>query len=184
MPANSEQDCCCLGLPSGQGGDFNSTIQRFDPSRPSQPVPRPVVSPLKEQKSPLLAGFCNSTPVSELPNSRTERPIRQKSLVTTANIPVFRRLARETGFDRDCRLMVQSRHGSTVQPAIGLFATSTANTLQARVLFCRFRGGPVVNIARSSCFPTYSRSYRRRASRWRGGDLMPVTTKRARDLLT
>jgi hypothetical protein len=45
---------------------------------------------------------------------------------------------------RDCRPMVQSRHGSTVQPAIGLFVTSTANTLQARVLFCRFRGGPVV----------------------------------------
>jgi RimJ/RimL family protein N-acetyltransferase len=30
----------------------------------------------------------------------------------------------------------------------------------------------------------HSRPYRRRASRWRGGDLMPVTTKRARDLLT
>jgi hypothetical protein len=48
------------------------------------------------------------------------------------------------GFDQHCRPMVQSRHGSTVQPATGLFVTSTANTLQARVLFCRFRGGPVV----------------------------------------
>src|SRR5664279_4813820 len=79
-------------------------ILRSESSRPSQAFPRTEVAPLKGQKSPLLAGFCNSAAFSELPNLQTERPIRQKSPVTTANIPVFGRLARETGFDPHCVL--------------------------------------------------------------------------------
>jgi hypothetical protein len=39
----------------------------FESSEVSQAVPLPEVPPLKEQKSPLLAAFCDSTPVSELP---------------------------------------------------------------------------------------------------------------------
>ena len=81
-----------------------SGMREFESSHSSQPVPWPEVPSLKEQKSPLLAGLCDSVPVSKLPNSRTGRPIRQKSLVTTVNIPIFRRLARELGFDHDCRL--------------------------------------------------------------------------------
>jgi hypothetical protein len=59
------------------------------------------VPSLKEQKSPLLAGFCNSAPV--FPNSRTRGPFRQKSPATTANIPVLQKLWAETGFYHDCR---------------------------------------------------------------------------------
>jgi hypothetical protein len=61
------------------------------------------VSPGKEQKRPLLAGFCNLAPVSELPNWRIRRPIRQKSLPESAKTPVFGRQRPETRFDRDCR---------------------------------------------------------------------------------
>jgi hypothetical protein len=35
-------------------------IRRFESSRPSQVVPKPEIVTLKGQKSPLLAGFCNS----------------------------------------------------------------------------------------------------------------------------
>jgi hypothetical protein len=46
-----------------------------------------------------LAGFCNSAPVSGLPNWRTAKPFRAKSLVIAANIPVS---ASETRFDLHC----------------------------------------------------------------------------------
>jgi hypothetical protein len=59
--------------------------------------------PLKEEKSPPLAGFCNSAQVSERPNRRTRGPFRQKSPATTANVTVLQRLSAETGFDHDCR---------------------------------------------------------------------------------
>jgi hypothetical protein len=49
----------------------------FESSRPSQAFPRPEVPPLKGQKSPLLAVFRNSAPVSELPNWQTRTPFRQ-----------------------------------------------------------------------------------------------------------
>jgi len=42
-------------------------------SRLSQAFPRPEVPPLKGQKSPLLAGFRNSAPVSELTNWQSRK---------------------------------------------------------------------------------------------------------------
>jgi hypothetical protein len=69
----------------------------------SQPIPGLEVPPLQEQKSPLLAGFCNSALVSKLPKWRTRRPFRQKSPANTANIPVLGRQRPESWFDRDCR---------------------------------------------------------------------------------
>jgi hypothetical protein len=79
-------------------------MRRFESSRPSQAFLRPEVPPLKERKSPPLARFCNSAPVSELQKWRTRRPFRQKSPATTANIPVFGRHAPETRFDPHCVL--------------------------------------------------------------------------------
>jgi hypothetical protein len=81
---------------------FQFAMSRFESSRASQAVFKPKLGPLKEEKSPQLAGFCNSAPVSGLPNWRTTRPFRAKSLVTTANIPVFGRLSSETRFDPHC----------------------------------------------------------------------------------
>src|SRR5882757_11231932 len=40
----------------------------FDPSVVSQAFPKRQIGPLKSEKSPLLAGFCNTAPVSKLPN--------------------------------------------------------------------------------------------------------------------
>jgi hypothetical protein len=74
----------------------------FESSQGSQAFLEPKIEPLKGEKSPLLAGFCNFAPVSELSNWRTRRPFREKSPATTANIPVFGRLSLETRFDLHC----------------------------------------------------------------------------------
>ena len=68
----------------------------------SQAVWKPEKVPLKGEKGPLLAAFCNSAPVSEFPNRRTCRLFREKSPATTANIPIFGRLSLETRFDLHC----------------------------------------------------------------------------------
>jgi len=50
----------------------------FESSQGSQAFLEPKIEPLKGEKSPLLAGFCNFAPVSELSNWRTRRPFREK----------------------------------------------------------------------------------------------------------
>jgi hypothetical protein len=80
-------------------------MREFESSHSSQAFPRPEEQPLEEEKSPLLAAFCNSASVSELPNWRTRRPFRQKSPATTANIPVLGRRAPETRFELHWVLM-------------------------------------------------------------------------------
>jgi hypothetical protein len=67
-------------------------MREFESSHSSPAFPKPEAHPLKEEKSPLLAAFCNSAPVSELSNWRSRGPFREKSPATTANIPVFGRL--------------------------------------------------------------------------------------------
>src|ERR1700733_11291422 len=89
----------CGNSPDISKGIPQLGMYKFESSRPSQAVRKPEKVPLKAEKGPLLAGFCNSAPVSELPNSRTRRPFREKSPATTANIPVFGRLSLDTGFD-------------------------------------------------------------------------------------
>jgi hypothetical protein len=71
---------------------FQSGMSWFESSKVSQAVPKPEIVTLQGQKNPLLAGFCNSAPVSQLRNWRARRPFREKSPATTANIPVFGRL--------------------------------------------------------------------------------------------
>jgi hypothetical protein len=78
-------------------------MSEFESSQVSQAVPRWDVPPLKGQKSPQLAAFCNSAPVSELPNRQTRIPFRRKSPPESAKTPVFQRPRPETWFDRDCR---------------------------------------------------------------------------------
>jgi hypothetical protein len=51
---------------------------QFDPSQDSQAVLRPEVPRLKEDKSPLLAAFCNSAPVSETPKLENSQAISAK----------------------------------------------------------------------------------------------------------
>jgi hypothetical protein len=68
----------------------------------SQAVRKPEKVSLKGEKGPLLGGFGNSAPVSELPNRKTCRLFREKSPATTANIPIFGRLSLETRFDSHC----------------------------------------------------------------------------------
>ena len=97
---NLEEKC-------GNSPDISKGISRmgmckFESSQGSQAVPRLEASSLKVQKSPLLAGFCNSVSVSKRPSRRTGGPFRQKSPATIANIPVFRRLSLETRFDLHC----------------------------------------------------------------------------------
>jgi hypothetical protein len=99
-PPNLEEKC-------GNSPDISKGISRmgmckFESSQGSQAVPEAEIDTLKREKSPLLAGFGNFVPVSELPNWRTRRPFREKSPATTANIPVFGRLSLETRFDLHC----------------------------------------------------------------------------------
>jgi hypothetical protein len=96
----------------------------------SQAVRKPEKVPLKGEKGPLLAGFCNFVPVSELPNRRTHRPFREKSPVTSANIPVFRRLSLETGFDLHCaRVAASISFGS---PTLKILDWESADPLTAK----------------------------------------------------
>jgi ribosomal protein L1 len=46
--------------------DFDSTIRRFDPSRPSQPFRRSAEIPKKREKEPKIAAFRESYFVSRL----------------------------------------------------------------------------------------------------------------------
>jgi hypothetical protein len=92
---NSLLNSLIAGKSGGDGRDQHCNA--------SQAFPRSEVLPLKDQKSPLLAAFCNSAPVSELPNSQARMPFWQKSPANTANIPVLGRQRPETWFDRDCR---------------------------------------------------------------------------------
>jgi len=85
----------CGNSPDISKGISQLGMYKFESSQVSQAVPRPELPPLKEEKSPLLAGFCNSAQVSELSNWRTRRPFRQKSPATAANIPVLQRLSAE-----------------------------------------------------------------------------------------
>ena len=99
-PPNLEEKC-------GNSPDISKGVSRmgmckFESSQGGQAVPRLEASSLKVQKSPLLAGFCNSVSVSKRPSRRTGGPFRQKSPATIANIPVFRRLSLETRFDLHC----------------------------------------------------------------------------------
>jgi hypothetical protein len=91
---NSLLNSLIAGKSNGDGCDQHCVA--------SQAVLKQEIEPLKREKSPLLAGFCNFAPVSELPNWRTRRPFREKSPATTANIPVFGRLSLETRFDLHC----------------------------------------------------------------------------------
>jgi hypothetical protein len=93
-------------------GFFQLGIRQFESSQVSHPVPQTEVQPLKGQKSPLLAGFCNSAVVSELPNLRTRGPFPEESPAITADIPVFPRLSLETRFDLHC-----VQHGHSISLA-------------------------------------------------------------------
>ena len=71
-PPNLEEKC-------GNSPDISKGISRmgickFESSQGSQAVPRLEASSLKVQKSPLLAGFCNSVSVSKRPSRRTGGP--------------------------------------------------------------------------------------------------------------
>src|SRR3984957_580874 len=94
----------CGNSADNSKGFFQSGMWKFDSSEVSQGFLRPEVPPLKVRKSPPLARFCNSAPVSELRKWRTRRPFRQKSPATIANIPVLGRHAPETRFDPHCVL--------------------------------------------------------------------------------
>jgi hypothetical protein len=68
-------------------------------------------SPVPSGKAHSWRAFAMRWTVSRFPSSPDRRPICRKSPVTTANIPVFRRLALETGFDRYCLARVAVEFG-------------------------------------------------------------------------
>jgi hypothetical protein len=89
--------------PSGKAVDFDSTMRRFESSRPSQAVRRSAKLPGKGENGPEMPGFRAFDFVSRLPNRQSQGANRRKSPATPANIPILQRLSAETGFDHDCR---------------------------------------------------------------------------------
>jgi hypothetical protein len=53
--------------PSGKAVDFDSTIRRFESSRPSQAVTQLEIVSLESDKCPPIAAFCELASVSILP---------------------------------------------------------------------------------------------------------------------
>jgi hypothetical protein len=89
--------------PSGKAVDFDSTIRRFESSRPSQAFQRSATIPKKREKGPKITAFRAFGFVSKLPIPRFWGANCRKSPATSANIPVLRRLRPETWFDLHCK---------------------------------------------------------------------------------
>jgi len=113
-PVNSEQDSCSspskgsfASLRRLLAADFDSTIRRFDPSRPSQPVLRLAGLPKRRENGPQIPAFRAFAFVSGLPLCRGRGGNRRKSPAFSANIPVLGRLSAETG---SIRTAARGRH--------------------------------------------------------------------------
>ena len=83
--------------PSGKAVDFDSTMRRFESSRPSQAVVRFPKLPNRPVNRPEIRAFRVSDSVPVLLVQRTRGRNRRKSPVLSGNIPVLRRLSAETG---------------------------------------------------------------------------------------
>jgi hypothetical protein len=79
--------------------DFDSTIRRFESSRPSQLVRTFAYTARSAEKSPHLAGFRTFGKVSGWRNRPRAPPNSRKSPADSFDIPVFGSLRVETGFD-------------------------------------------------------------------------------------
>jgi hypothetical protein len=101
---------------------------KFESSQVSQPVPRPEVPPLNEQKSPLLAGFC----------IRRRSLNSQKGELAGHSGKSLRRLPRIFPFCRD----FWRRPGSITTAGHGPQSNSPFSPLQERLYwapYCRAR---------------------------------------------
>ena len=95
--------CSAVGAsPSGKAVDFDSTIRRFESSRPSQAFQRRAGLAKKREIRPEIGAFNALGFVSRLPIRRSSGANCRKSPPTSANIPVLRRLRPETWFDLHC----------------------------------------------------------------------------------
>jgi hypothetical protein len=83
--------------------DFDSTMRRFESSRPSQAVVRSAWLPKRLENRPEIRAFRVFDSVSVPSVQRSQDGNRRKSPALCGNIPVLQRLSAETGFDHDCR---------------------------------------------------------------------------------
>jgi hypothetical protein len=88
--------------PSGKAVDFDSTMRRFESSRPSQPFRRSATISKKREEGPKIGAFYARGLVSRLPIRRSSGANCRKSPARSANIPVFSRLSTETWCDLHC----------------------------------------------------------------------------------
>jgi hypothetical protein len=83
--------------PSGKAVDFDSTMRRFESSRPSQAVRRFPRLPKRSENRPEIRTFRVFDSVSLLSVQRSLSGNRLKSPALSRNIPVLQRLSAETG---------------------------------------------------------------------------------------
>jgi hypothetical protein len=109
--------------------DFDSTIRRFESSRPSQAFRQLARHPGKREIGPEIPAFRGLVSVSRLPIPQFWGATCRKSPATSANIPVLRRFWAETGFDLYCvghRAVLSDRLLEPFVREIGNCRSSTA----------------------------------------------------------
>jgi hypothetical protein len=82
--------------PSGKAVDFDSTMRRFEPSRPSQPFRRSARLPKKSENGPEMPAFRAFDLVSRL---RNRQSLGRQSAKVSGHTPEYSRFAETVGGD-------------------------------------------------------------------------------------